>query len=297
MQQAPALRPLGIGDIVDRVLNVYRAVPLVLLALSAIPYLVFVLVLGAVGLSMGAALLGLAPFFLDPETAPERLPPVESLVALGAVLVVALVGGIATALIQSAALMHAASERYLGRDPTVGGSLRAGLRVAFPLLGMGLVAFLSFTVLWVVLMVAAAVLGEWWAFVITVLAALIGTVYLTASWMVSPAVVTLERAGPIRGLARSWRLSEGNRWRVLGLLLLLIVLQIVLSLLLSTVFLLGFALDEVGQIVLQQIVNLLASIAWAPIYWGTFAILYYDLRVRKEAFDLQLAAESLPRAP
>jgi hypothetical protein len=42
-------------------------------------------------------------------------------------------------------------------------------------------------------------------------------------------------------------------------------------------------------------VNLLANIAWAPIYWGTFSILYYDLRVRKEALDLQLAVEALPR--
>jgi hypothetical protein len=32
------------------------------------------------------------------------------------------------------------------------------------------------------------------------------------------------------------------------------------------------------------------------VYWGTFAVLYYDLRVRKEAFDLQLAAEALPRS-
>jgi len=29
--------------------------------------------------------------------------------------------------------------------------------------------------------------------------------------------------------------------------------------------------------------------------WGTFTILYFDLRVRKEALDLQLAAEALPR--
>lgn len=296
MAQAPALRPLGIGDIIDRVLNVYRAVPLVLLALAAIPYLFFVLVLGAAGLSMGAALLGFAPF-LDPDVAPDRLPPAESLAALAAVGIVAIVGGIATALIQSAALMHAASERYLGRVPTIGGSFRAGLRVALPLLGMGLLAFIAFMVMWVGLVVAGALVGEWWSILVTILVALVGTVYLAASWMVAPAVITLERSGPLRGLGRAWRLSEGHRWRVLGLLLLLGVLQVVLSILLSTIFLAGFALDEVGQIVLQQVVNLLASIAWAPIYWGTFAILYYDLRVRKEAFDLQLAAEALPRAP
>ena len=50
------------------------------------------------------------------------------------------------------------------------------------------------------------------------------------------------------------------------------------------------------QLALQQGTNLLTTIAWAPVYWGTFAVLYYDLRVRKEAFDLELAAAALPRA-
>jgi hypothetical protein len=46
---------------------------------------------------------------------------------------------------------------------------------------------------------------------------------------------------------------------------------------------------------LQQGVSLLANIAWAPIQWATIAVLYFDLRVRKEALDLQLATEALPR--
>jgi hypothetical protein len=78
-------------------------------------------------------------------------------------------------------------------------------------------------------------------------------------------------------------------------MLLLLVLQVVLSSILSFVLLASFVTDETLQIVLQQVVNLLATIAWAPVYWGTFAVLYYDLRVRKEGFDLQLAAEALPR--
>jgi hypothetical protein len=150
--------------------------------------------------------------------------------------------------------------------------------------------------MWVVLIVVMAVAREWWSVVAGVCAGLVGTVYLTASWMVSPAVVILEDAGPIAALRRSWALSTGSRWRILGLVLLLLVLQVVLSSLLSFVLLASFATDQVVQLVVQQAVNLLASIAWAPVYWGTFAILYYDLRVRREAFDLQLAAESLPRA-
>jgi hypothetical protein len=162
---------------------------------------------------------------------------------------------------------------------------------------MGILAFLAFVGMWVVLVVVMVVSPQWWTVLIGVCGGLVATVFLTASWMVSPAIVTLEQAGPVTALRRAWTLSTGDRWRILGLILLLGVLQIVLSSLLSLVLFASFVTDQVVQLILQQAVNLIATIAWAPVYWGTFAILYYDLRVRREAFDLQLAAEALPREP
>ena len=47
-------------------------------------------------------------------------------------------------------------------------------------------------------------------------------------------------------------------------------------------------------IVIQNLANFASTIVWAPVEWLAFTVLYYDLRVRKEAFDLQLAAEALP---
>jgi hypothetical protein len=47
--------------------------------------------------------------------------------------------------------------------------------------------------------------------------------------------------------------------------------------------------------VLQTIASVASSTISAPLIYGALVILYYDLRVRKEAFDLQLAAEALPR--
>ena len=43
--EVPQLRPLGVGDIVDRVFALYRSRPLLYIAASAVPYLLFVLVI------------------------------------------------------------------------------------------------------------------------------------------------------------------------------------------------------------------------------------------------------------
>ena len=297
VQEGSALRPLGVGDIVDRVFGIYRQRPLMFLAIAAIPYLLLVLLIGVLTATFAAgAILALAPFLggtFDPEAFdPARFVPV--LGPLVAFAVIVAVAAIAVSLVQSASLIAAVSARYMGRETTVGEALRTGLRRSLALFVMGLIAFLAIIGLWAVLIVLMAVTQQWWTVLLSVCAGLVATVFLTASWMVSPAIVTLEDAGPVAALRRAWHLSTGHRWRILGLTLLLSILQVVLSSLLSVVLLASFATDEVVQIVVQQAVNLLATIAWAPVYWGTFALLYYDLRVRREAFDLQLAAESLP---
>ena len=210
--------------------------------------------------------------------------------------VIVVIAAVVVSLVQSASLIEAAAASYLGKQATVGSALRAGLRASPRLLGMGALATLAFIVLWTLLVIGMAVTQQWWSVLIAVVGGIVASVFLAASWMVSPAVLILESAGPVAALRRSWGLSDGHRWRILGLILLLIVLQAVLSSLLSFVIVASFITDQVVQLVVQQAVNLLATIAWAPVYWGTFAVLYYDLRVRKEAFDLQLAAEALPRA-
>jgi len=47
--------------------------------------------------------------------------------------------------------------------------------------------------------------------------------------------------------------------------------------------------------VLQGVAGIASAAVSYPLVYGSLTPLYYDLRVRKEAFDLQLAAEALPR--
>jgi hypothetical protein len=119
--------------------------------------------------------------------------------------------------------------------------------------------------------------------------------YVQASWFVAPVVATIERHGPISALRRSWQLSSGFRWRIVGLFLLLVVLFVVLLLLIVfAVGLIAAANQSAGAI--ATFIALFAAVPlWMPLFFGTMTVLYYDLRVRKEGLDLQLAAEAMPR--
>ena len=301
--ESPQLRPLGVGDIVDRVFSMYRQRALLFMALSAVPYLALFLVIGGIALSLASQLTPLAPFFESLGTAPVSrnfvITPAEA-AALFTLLVVGVVAGLISVLflsVQIGSLVDAAAARYLGKETTVGASFRAGLRVAPKIIATGLLLFFALLFGWIALFVLVAVVNNGIVAAVAILGGLVATVFVFASWLVAPVVAAIEPVGPIHAIRRSWWLSNGHRWRILGLQILLAVLQGVLSTLISFVFVAAFISDTVTRLVLQNLVNVVATVLWAPVEWGTFTILYFDLRVRKEALDLQIAAEALPRQP
>jgi hypothetical protein len=299
--EAPQLRPLGVGDIVDRVFSMYRQRALLFMALSAVPYLALFLVIGGIALSLGTQLSPIATF-LDTFTVTTGTPNPTLTPAVASAFFTLIVFGLVAVLVsvlflsvQIGSLVDAAAARYLGRETTVGASFRAGLRVAPKIIGTGLLLFFSLTLGWLVLFFVVVVANNALIATLGILGGLVVTVFVFASWLVAPVVAAVEPIGPIHAVRRSWWLSNGHRWRILGLQILLAVLQGVLSTLISFIFVAAFISDAVTRVVLQNIVNVIATVLWAPVEWGTFTILYFDLRVRKEALDLQIAAEALPR--
>jgi len=306
--QAPELRPLGVGDVLDRTFNVYRSKPLLFIGLSAIWYLVLVLVFIVLAVAVFAGALATfasqanranSPLAGNPELLAGAIAGVIGFVIVGVVLAILLFSA------QSASLVDAGSRRYLSREATIGESFRAGISAAGRLFLAGLVVLLAILALWAVVFIVAGIIAAVargggigiLAFVLAGLLALVGTFYLGASWLVAPVVVVLEKAGPMSALRRAWRLSEGNRWRIIGIQALLVILNVVLSVLLGGLFAIGAQSGQPGiGSVLQSLVNLASTIVWAPVEWIAFTVLYYDLRVRKEAFDLQLAAEALQQS-
>jgi hypothetical protein len=293
------LRPLGVGDVLDRTFNIYRSKPLLFIGLSAIWYLLLVLVFVVLAVAVFA---GAFAAFSRQSASPDQLA--GAAVGVIGFVVVAVIVAIVLFSAQSAALANAAARRYLGKEVGIGEAFRAGLSASGRLFIAGLLVFLAIVLVWAVLFIVAAITNQFLAYAAAAIVAVVVTAYLACSWLVAPVIVVMEKMGPIAALSRSWRLSSGNRWRIFWIQVLLVILNLVLSVLIAGLFG-GFAAaggqaDQPGQLgvgnIVQSLVNLASTIVWAPVQWIAFTVLYYDLRVRKEAFDLQLAAEALPQS-
>src|SRR5204863_7228288 len=102
--------------------------------------------------------------------------------------------------------------------------------------------------------------------------------------------------GGTDGLCRSWALTKGFRWRAFGLYVVVIVLL--------SLFLIGFGVIAGLAAALLPVLFVPALIGvgliflfFYPFSSCVFTLFYYDLRVRKEAFDLELLSQHLGIAP
>ncbi|HLZ48494.1 MAG TPA: hypothetical protein VKR80_07590 [Candidatus Limnocylindria bacterium] len=163
-------------------------------------------------------------------------------------------------------------------------------------------SFLAVIVVFAVVIAAIALAVVASASALAVVAVILGLVgfLFVLPWaflslaLVAPAIV-LEGLGPIAGIRRSFHLVDRARLRTLGLWFLMGIITSLLGLVFSIVFLASFVAEPTVRSVLQAAATIASGAISAPLLFGALVILYYDLRVRKEAFDLQLAAEALPR--
>jgi hypothetical protein len=110
-------------------------------------------------------------------------------------------------------------------------------------------------------------------------------------------VIVLENRGVGDALQRSWDLVRGAWWRVFGAYLLLLLLGVIVDLSTSLV---SLAIGLTGaswavQNIVVQFVTLLLTVVYRPVTLAGMTLLYFDLRVRKEGYDLQMALDERAR--
>jgi hypothetical protein len=295
------LRPLGIGDVLDRVFAIYRARAIGLFVLGLILFVAIVIAWIVLGIVF--ALVGQATFQRlsqqqtnDPAA---LLTNPAFLDLMGGILVYFLIGWLVTLLVGAVftgAVIDAAAAAHLGQERSLSQSFVVGFQSSLRIFFAGVLVTIVVGLIGALFNVVSLNVNNGLVLFLIFCVYLFVQVYVQASFFVAPVVATIERHGPISSLRRSWQLSTGFRWRIVGLVLLLFVLAAVLFVL--VIFLVGLAVA--ANRTLGAIGVFIATFAavpiWMPLFFGTMTVLYYDLRVRKEGLDLQLAAEAMPRA-
>ena len=109
----------------------------------------------------------------------------------------------------------------------------------------------------------------------------------------SDLVVLEELRSSFDAFGRSWELTRSFKLKVAGLFFVAVLL---------TNFIPSFVFRGLGALFLQSVpplgialtaVGYVAPLALAPVLAAVITLVYYDLRVRREAFDLQVLGQRL----
>ena len=119
------------------------------------------------------------------------------------------------------------------------------------------------------------------------ISAFCGFIYLMTRWSFFFAAIVFEKVSP--GLGKSWKLTRGHFWRLVGLLIVISIIIMIISAIFQAVvqFFLG------NSVLASLLINLI-SIPITLTSYIAYAVIYFDLRVRNEAMDLKVMIETYP---
>jgi uncharacterized membrane protein len=158
-----------------------------------------------------------------------------------------------------------------GRPATIGTSLRHGLGVVLPVLGVAL--------LYVLLMMLGALALFIPMFIVLVM-----------FWVAIPTAV-VERPGVIASLKRSAALTKGYRWRVLGIYMVILIVMMMASGIAQAPFMpsimnAGADVMTSSSFIIANVLGLLVNAFFTALGAVASAVAYHDLRAVKEGFDI-----------
>jgi Membrane domain of glycerophosphoryl diester phosphodiesterase len=272
------LRPMSLGEVLDRTFKLYRNHFWLFAGITALPsgvLLLFRVVNSAWTVSrMGQVARG-AQF---PSFSPATLFT-TIIIGFVSILLFCLMAGYA-----QGATVYAVSDLYLGG--------RAGLRDSYRRVGMK-----AFRVLGIFLCLGIVLFVAFLLFIIP-------GIILGCRVALAVPVEMLENSNPFRSIERSIQLTKGHGMQIFVILLLVVVLFYVIA----TIFQIPFMFAMISAAKSQQnlsvvtliIINIgtfLAEVIVGPIATVALSLMYYNLRVRKEAFDIQHQIATLGTNP
>jgi len=264
---ATALRPLTVGELLDRTFFLYRRHFGLFVGIATLPNLI------------------LLAFNLVRTLTPDIVSSGAQLIAFFVGIVALVFVYLFTMALSQGATVVAVSQLQLDRHTSVSeafGAIAGRIgAIAGIIVGMALRIMIGFLLF------------------------IIPGILWTIRWSLTIPIAVIEGHNLTDSLERSAQLTEGHRWRVFLIYALLIVLVYIVTLVLEVPLLIALALSSglapgaempVFAQVLALVTGFVTSSLLSPIMTIAMSLVYYDERVRKEAFDLQHMMEQLDQA-
>ena len=292
------LRPLTLAELLDRSFSLYKRH--------------FWLFVGIMAVPAACGMLPLVSMRIFRSPVARTIPPEKVLMYV----LPAAVGLIIFFLVYMVVYMYAVgaasiavSDLYLGRDSTIGSAYRRVRPLGWRLVLLFLWTLLSIMGACLLVGVTAAAVAYLVSFVARPLAALVAVfaflavfavfVWMTVRMGVSVPVLVVEKVTAATALKRSFELTQGNAGRVFLIVLCAAVVAYATALIFTGPFSIA-ALAAGPETKTALLFNIGGAISGAiggmlsgPIMIIGLAMVYYDLRTRKEALDLELLLENV----
>ena len=285
----PTLQPMGVSEILDTTFSFYRRHFLLFLGVITVYFFGSLVKHSIESFLHGSDLSPLVANFVDMPFA---------VVSIGGIIV-------ATATI------------YLGEHITSSAALKHVLRHFWHLFGCYLLWALAFAIPFIVIFIMIPFMrGTSFMSVLFIPFLLLPfSLYFAVRWGFVAEVFLIEKTGIKDAFKRSSELVRGTWWRVFGILVLILmlsaaihyILQLSLGLILILTKLAGatdfkdlfqWSIMETGLdssniffYAVMTCTDLVLSTLTAPIWVIGITLLYFDLRIRKEGFDIEIQAE------
>lgn len=307
------LRPLALGEIYDGAFGALRKDPKVMLGLVALVVAIITFATGILGFvlakwirqtDLGMTLDREFDYLFGSDFANAGLTgfgitsgtmTIDLLTSLGLLVATSLCTGLVVVAISQAVLNKkiGAAEVFDRSKKRIWGLLGVSL---LPSLIMGVIIFVAILLTGLLVSVTESA-ASFLVLLVLIPGVVILSLLFMIRWLLAPAILILEERKVIASLKRSWQLTKGSFWRLFGIYLLTSIIASLIAGLIAGV--LGIASGllfpqgydvNFGALVstlLVQVVSYTLTIAFTV---AVISILYIDIRMRREALDVELTA-------
>jgi hypothetical protein len=257
----PSFEPMSIGRILDQAFRIYKN-----------RFIRFITIIAVIQIPISLISVLIQMLFVEQDSGGKTAAAIAALSTLPLIFLTMLGQTLC-----SGALTRSVAETYLGHDMSVGQAYKHVLPKFLTLILASILVSLCVGFGFVLLVVPGIIFGLWFA-------------------LTTPAII-MEDLKAMPGMSRSRALVKGNLGKVLMVGFLVFVLMLVITLPFQFAgTLLTKMVPQDNQTISLLIINLFETIGQlitTPVGAIASILLYYDLRIRKEGFDLQMMIENM----